>query len=46
MRKENKEKLSPQFWILTKLRNKVSHGNYKRTWQGVPTVFLYYLYDT
>ena len=30
--------------LLNKLKNKVSHGNYKRTQQGIPDVFLHYLY--
>jgi len=25
--------------------NEVSYGNHKRTWQGVPGVFLHYLYN-
>jgi len=31
---------------LSKLKSKVSCGDYKRTQQGVTAVFLYYLYDT
>jgi len=30
---------------LSKLRDKVSHGNYKRTQQGVPNALIPYLYN-
>jgi len=31
--------------ILSKIIGKVSHGNHKRTWQGVPDELLSYLYN-
>ena len=31
---------------LSKLKSKLSCENHKKTWQEVPAVFLYYLYNT